>query len=84
MDTMKAIAEALASKHTYTEAEVRLVMLGMNAEIDALRRTESDCRLCGNWAGNHYGFCTSTLKCDGGALFSRTPPIQAWKTTGDA
>jgi hypothetical protein len=28
------LIEALSSRHTYTEAEVRLVMLGMQAEID--------------------------------------------------
>lgn len=28
------LIESLSSRHTYTEAEVRLVMLGMQAEID--------------------------------------------------
>ena len=29
------LIEALSSRHTYTEAEVRLVMLGMQEEIDS-------------------------------------------------
>ena len=37
MDCMRKVAEVLAPKYTYTEAEVRLVMAGMQAELDALR-----------------------------------------------
>ena len=38
MDCMRKVAEVLAPKYTYTEAEVRLVMAGMQVELEALRK----------------------------------------------